>query len=149
MPGKIDSALLVLAVAATVLFSICTVLAHAASDKEIDRLSERCAKRTADIFEKDYPSKSWKEQDGSSWTIRYEKHYNTKLEKCFMLTRTLLTGSDKESVNNSYLLVNVDENRECGEYLDFKKTDVTCYIFNKSCKSQSEWDALVKPYMSE
>lgn len=149
MPGKIGFSMFILAVASTVLFSPCPVRAHAASDQEMDRLSERCAKRTADIFRKDYPSRSWKEQDGSSWTVRYEKHYNAKMGRCFMLIRTAWTGPGKESVNNSFLLLNADENRECGEYLDFKEGDITCYIFDKSCRSRNEWDALARPYMSE
>jgi hypothetical protein len=135
-------------------FVITSVILHsfnvyAASDKEIDKRSERCAKRTAEIFSKDYPTPTWKMPDGTTWSIKYEKHYNSKIDKCFMLIKTILIGSEREFVYNSYLLFNVDENKEYGEFLDFRKAEVTCYLLNKTCNSHSEWDELVKPYMTE
>ena len=114
-----------------------------------DELAERCSKRTSEIFNKDYPIPTWKMPDGNTWSIRYEKHYNSRLSKCFMLIKTIVTGPDKEFVCNSHLLLNVDENREYGEFLDFRKSEITCYLLNKLCSTKSEWDVLAEPFMSE
>lgn len=112
-------------------------------------LADQCAKRTSEIFNKDYPIPTWKMPDGNTWSIRYEKHYNSKLSKCFMLIKTIIIGPEKELVCNSHLLLNVDENREYGEFLDFRKSEITCYLLNKSCRNKTEWDVLAEPYMSE
>ncbi len=122
---------------------------YADYNSNYDELAERCSKRTLEIFNKDYPIPTWKMPDGNTWSIRYEKHYNSKLSKCFMLIKTIVTGHDKEFVCNSHLLLDVDENREYGEFLDFRTSEITCYLLNKSCSNKREWDLLAEPFMSE
>jgi hypothetical protein len=48
-------------------------------------------------------------------------------------------------------LFDINENKEYGEF--FKRSDMgnpaQCYVQQKSCRSESEWQELLRPYMEE
>jgi len=64
----------------------------------------------------------------------------------------LLVGRDGKSTIKK--LIEVNEHKEYGEYLchncymETNKSDV-CEVFGKKCKTESEFDIFVKPYMEE
>jgi len=102
------------------------------SIKEVYELQEKCGKRCEEWVKKDYNGRN----------CSYKNHYNNKLNKCFILV------SCNDGVPHE-LLFDVNENNNLGGLSDFKKGSVFCSIMCKECKSKSEWDLLVKPYMEE
>jgi hypothetical protein len=73
----------------------------------------------------------------------YRYHYNRKLHKCFILVNNL----DLRLMN----LKDINENENYGSFLTKQQNGsiITCDVSGKSCKSEKEWNALVKPYMEE
>jgi hypothetical protein len=72
----------------------------------------------------------------------HQNHYNTRLDKCFIL----LQYTKKQSK----ILKNIIENKIYGSFRS--KQDgkiIICNVLEKTCKSEEEWDSLVKPYMEE
>ncbi len=75
-------------------------------------------------------------------------HYNKKLDKCFALVITGVRSGkyDRKSPDYRWRLCNVFEGTIIGEW---GSTDGVCYVGEKKCKSQEEFEALIKPYMEE
>ena len=47
-------------------------------------------------------------------------------------------------------LFDFNENRELGSFvLDKNLSSRDCSVYEKVCKSEEDWDSLVKPYMEE
>lgn len=117
---------------------------YAGSIKEEYELQERCAKSAAEAFRKWYESET---------PLRhYTNHYNKKLNKCFILViETTLPKDKKDSPSISKLLIDVNEQKEYGSFFMFtrNKEIMDCKVLGKPYSSESEWDALVKPYMEE
>ena len=74
--------------------------------------------------------------------LTYESHYNKRLNKCFML----VTYSKSQLKS----LKEISENKMYGSLL-VKQNSKTliCNVLENKCKTEKEWDALVKPYMEE
>lgn len=72
----------------------------------------------------------------------YKNHYNKKMNKCLILV--------KGSVMGLKSLWDVNENKQYGVYYqDRNGNAVACSVLEKECKSEQEWDLLVKPYMED
>lgn len=103
--------------------------------KKQSPLQERCNQR-CEAWSKSYMQK----YPGDKLT--YESHYNTRLNKCFMLvtySKSQLKSLKEISENKIYgsLLVKQDS------------TTLLCNVLETQCKTEKEWNALVKPYMEE
>jgi hypothetical protein len=126
-----------------------------AGPKEDYELQERCGKRAAEVFEKFYGSGQSSDKDGHMLS-NYTCHHNKKLNKCFILIETKKYPSYKNDIEKFGIwttkgLWDINENKQYGTYSRFFKieTSMTCEFSGNSCKSEYEWDALVKPYMEE
>jgi hypothetical protein len=99
-------------------------------DKEQFELQEKCGGISREFFKNEF----------SRETSYYRNHYNKKMNKCFILVTGLYTTF--KSLND------VNENKRYGVLL-ITKDGIGCDVLEKKCKSEQEWDSLVKPYMEE
>jgi hypothetical protein len=107
--------------------------------KEVYELQERCGKQTSEFFKKEYGDGIFRDGTISG----YQNHYNKKLNKCFII---ITSTSPSMKLKN---LFDFNENKELGTFVENKSLPMDCRVFEKSCKSEEEWDSLVKPYMEE
>jgi len=116
--------------------------------KDLYELQERCGKRCEDFIEREYRTKGV--------YVKYENHYNRKLNRCFVLIKQDYTSKDEN--NNSMThhiedLYDVNEHKYYGHYSgfwdDIQDDSISCKVLDKRCKSKVEWNSLVKPYMTE
>lgn len=86
-------------------------------------------------------SKSYQQKYPSD-KISYESHFNKKLNKCFILVKY-----EKSELKS---LKNINENKVYGSFLSKKNSKtVICNVLEKKCKTEQEWNSLIKPYMEE
>lgn len=76
----------------------------------------------------------------------YKNHYNKRMRACIMSITT--------SRNRMYWkrLFNVHTNKTYGEYISMTNGDpivYVCRVLDEECKSEEEWDLLVRPIMEE
>ncbi|MEK7810248.1 MAG: hypothetical protein AAB278_00330 [Pseudomonadota bacterium] len=126
---------------------------HAATTKARYDLQEKC-KKTAD----EYYHATWSDDpiNSEEATTRhyYRNHYNHKLNKCILLVTSFsqpkVKADDRELTMR---LIDIQENDEFGSYskvgFTMGGTLFLCNVKHKSCKSQEEWEMLIKPYMEE
>jgi len=114
-------------------------------------LQEKCAKQAREEF-KTY----WEQHEGASFT----NHYNTKLNKCFILTAYIDPMTASGSIWTHKMLFDAFEGKDYAEY-DWKSDKVkkywevppfVCKVMLPSgeetmCHSSDEFDALMKQYM--
>ena len=77
----------------------------------------------------------------------YENHYNKKLNKCIMLATGIYKNGDMKKQ-----VISVNENKEYGFYVSIGNKGnghESGEFLGKLCKSEEEWNSLVKPYMEE
>jgi hypothetical protein len=120
--------------------------------KELYELKERCGKTCAQRFKEEYGKEGIYSDKDSKGLRSYNSHYNAKLDKCFILIEDT---SYPPVVSRQKLLLDIIENKIYGEFYAFsvdKKGlyDITqCQVQRKPCKSEQEWDSLIKPFMEE
>lgn len=123
------------------------------SSKDDYELQVKCGKQSEEKFEKYYGSNGMtKTEDGDQLLSNYENHYNKKLHKCFViLTTTNYTVKKETGVLTMKNLYDINENKEYGSFSKFQNNNspIVCKVLDKFCKSEKEWDKLVKPYMTE
>jgi hypothetical protein len=126
---------------------------NATKVKELYELSERCGKTSAQRFKEEVGKEGLYSDKAASGGRTYNSHYNVKLNKCFILTTDQSYGPTRGLVK---LLFDINENKEYGEIVavqinkdSFETTVSNCYVLETHCKSEKEWDLLVKPYMEE
>jgi len=118
------------------------------SAKEVYELSEKCAKFAAEWIKRgDFAQKEYKDwiRTGAGY---YTNHYNKELNKCFVTVHSVI----KLDGRTHKTLWDINENKRYGWFtsslVDQGKA-ADCTMLGNPCKSESEWDALVKPYMEE
>ena len=127
---------------------------YAASIKEEYELQDRCGKRVEERFKKEYGNGIVSNKDGTMM-VNYTNHYNRKLNKCFVLVAGMSIPKDKETkdkqgFSTDKTLWDINENKQYGGFFKFSEGGLMqCEVLGKHCNSESEWDALVKPYMEE
>jgi len=103
--------------------------------KEQYDLNDKCGKQREEWFksyQKKYPSDKF----------TYKNHFNKKLNKCFILVE--YSESQLKSLRN------INENKIYGSFLSKQDGNIIiCNVLEQKCKSEEEWDSLVKPYMEE
>src|SRR6266481_7021366 len=62
-------------------------IAHAQPDKVLYELQERCGKRAAEVFQKEWGGHIINQKDGYI-TADYENHYSPRFNKCFYLQKS-------------------------------------------------------------
>jgi hypothetical protein len=114
-------------------------------------LQEQCKKNAAALFKKEYGKGYEKIRDGS-YMSNYTNHYNVKLNKCFVLVKiTYVPNSKKEDALIMKDLSDTNENKQYGSFGRFRRESIpiSCSVENRICKSEAEWDSLVKYFMEE
>lgn len=118
--------------------------------KEEYELQERCGKHAEEWFKHEYGNGSYKTDDVTA-RAGYTNHYNTKLNKCFVLLSITFFSPKKtvkERLTSTVGLFDINEQKEYGSF--YKNGDaVVCNVGDKICLSSAQWDALIKPYMEE
>ena len=119
------------------------------SQKKVDyELQEKCGKQSKEYFSKEYENGTVKTKDGTISTY-YTNHYNKKQNKCFLLLRfTHIYNNKKKGYSYSEKLWDINENNKYGFFVENGKNNL-CFVLDKECKSEEEWNSLVKPYMEE
>ena len=124
-------------------------LAYAEPNNVLYELQERCGKRAAEVFEKEWngqhivPTK-----DGGYLTADFENHYSPRLNKCFYLQKS---GSVSKLMGiESLELYDLNENRKLGNFTTGNRLGITeCQVQGKNCRSEQEWRELAKPFLEE
>jgi hypothetical protein len=123
---------------------------YAASTKEEYELRERCNKRAEERFKSEYGDGLVRYNSQLHAVTDYTTHYNRKLNKCFvLLSAVFLTDDKKRNVLKRF--VDINENIELGTFENLSSLDrkITCFVFDKECYSETEWNSLVKSYMED
>ena len=121
------------------------------SDKKIYESQEQCEKHAAILFKKEYGKGYEKYKDGS-YMSNYTNHYNSKLNKCFILINiTYVPNNKEEDALIMKELRDINKNKPYGSLGRFRKQSIpiSCSVENRICKSEGEWDSLVKLFMEE
>jgi len=110
---------------------------------------ETCGKSAAETFSRGYGNGSWKDENTGTCVATFASHYNTKLDKCFIKVQT----NCRKKLSSYYekTLLSIRENRDYGVYYLVKEnsTLMSCRVRGTSCNSESQWDALIQPFMTE
>ena len=124
---------------------------YASSIKEDYELQERCGKRSEEWFKSKYGDGFSRSDDGNMRS-HYKNHYNKKQNKCFILINNNFVDTNKKNNKDQSFtdkfLYDVNENGYYGSYMNMVEGS-DCIFLEKKCKSEKEWDLLVKPYMEE
>jgi hypothetical protein len=122
--------------------------AQAQPNKEQYELQERCGKRAAEVFAKDWPSGV--SNTASGQTIgNYENHYNSRLNKCIYLEISNAFQRGK-SPSRLMRLFDINENREIATYSKSEgDAFIICVVQDKGCQTEAEWRTLIKPFMED
>lgn len=120
-----------------------------AGPKEDYELQERCGKRAEERFKTEVGNNISSDKD-FAYSSGYTNHYNTKLNKCFILVTTTSYPKDRKgNMIGMKNLYDINENKEYASFVTVKEKITDCRVLDKDCKSEGEWDMLIKPYMEE
>jgi len=123
-------------------------------------LQEKCASQARKAFhelenEDDPSSEGWQVLGEQQHSGTYQSHYNTKLNRCLMLTTDLhaLQDDNVEVVT----LVDANERRKYATYQEMQSTSgkvLSCKLtpsirHETTCKNRGEFEAFVAKYMEE
>jgi hypothetical protein len=117
-------------------------------NKELYELQERCGKRAAEVFRREYGPGSFPKV--SNVMFNYENHYSARLNKCFFLEITV--SYEKEKSSKIMRLFDLNDNKGIGVYMSGfcdGCVPVSCFVQDQICGSESEWRQLVKPFMED
>ena len=127
----------------------------ATKDKEQDRkqiyeLQERCRMSAEEYFTGRFGS-GIRYDDFGQRIDTYTNHYNEKLNKCFILIDTVIIPNYKIfRTSSAKTLLDIYNDTYYGSYGIARDGSVNlCEMLKKECHSDSEWYALVRPYMEE
>jgi hypothetical protein len=127
--------------------------ASAQQRKELYELQERCGKRAAEIFKREYSPPVAKIEHGQM-RFRYENHYSARLNKCFFLeiADTYEVREGKPLASKLMRLFDINDNKEYGNYVGGICDGcgpMSCSVQDQLCRSETEWQQLLKPFMED
>ena len=120
-------------------------------NKKPYELQERCDKRAADLFEREYRPRVENTKDVQK-RFNYEDHYSARLDKCFFLEISSSYDREGGKLTSSKImrLVELNDNKDYGVFvsgLSDRGPPIACLLEEKICQSESEWRQLLKPFM--
>jgi hypothetical protein len=138
----------------TALFLTAMQPSSASPYKEAYELQERCGKRVKEVgYYGVIHSGSETAKDGQTITT-YKSHYNTKLNKCFVVITTRYAPSKNNKTDRrgiDRILSDVDEVKEYGRFFqataDPKLSQ--CAVLEKTCTSAEGWESLIQAFMED
>lgn len=123
-----------------------------ATPKDEYGLQERCGSRAEEWFKKEYGGGIVNTKDGRA-IASYRNHYNTRLNKCFVVLnyQDLPYKNKKSKPSRQIGLFDLNEKKDYGSFFKFSDSELLfeCVVADKICKSQSEWEALIAPFMDD
>ncbi len=142
------------------LFPSCT---HLQSPKDLYELQEKCGKLSEELFVKFtmFQNRQRIGIEGGNEGVMvetphgyqiyyYRNHYHKRWDKCFLIMALDTLSKDKTVIKKVKSMLDVNENMTYGSCEIETNNKVNyCHIIDKLCKSEEEWDLLVKPYMEE
>lgn len=131
-----------------VIIAVCLVFhlpPHAHSSLEEDsNLQTACRQQCKRLYRDVYDNGKLKTKRGVYILYDYKNHFNKNLKKCFMLIH------EKSYYGSKKTLADVDEDRVYGTIRVSNNKGVTsCMVLDKPCRSEEEWQELIKPYLEE
>lgn len=96
-------------------------------------LQERCGQRADELCKDEY----------HPYLGYCENHYNTRLNKCFILIKDSIGGDQTE------MMIDANEKKVYGAATAWPNGSFSGRIQNNPCKDRKEWDAFVKRMMEE
>src|SRR5262245_56000785 len=114
-------------------------------------LQERCGKRAAEAFAREY-SPPVSDTDDEQTLFNYENHHSARLNKCFFLEIAMSYEREEGKPGSKTMrLFDLNDNKEYGTFVSgpTESTPLACLVRGKSCQSESEWRQLVKPFMED
>jgi hypothetical protein len=122
---------------------------YSSSIKEDYELQEKCGRRCEEVFKKDHGNGIINNEQVSG-IITYHNHYNRKLNKCFYIVENVGVRKNQNNINYKMKFFwDINEMKSYGYFNYGNNSDLSCDVLGKKCKSEREWDLLVKPYMEE
>lgn len=126
----------------------------AAPDKLTYELQERCGKQASAEFKREFGTGIDSTKKGTTFTT-FRNHYNARLNACLYLLTSNGFVTDAQGKSNppfrSQNLFDINENHELGTF--WKREDVDkpmqCQVNGKPCRSEAEFEALIKSLMEE
>jgi hypothetical protein len=118
-------------------------------NRELYELQERCSKRAAEVFKREYSHVS---NSKHGRLFSYESHYSARLNKCFFLEISVAYEKGQSSGHKLMRLFDLDDTKEYGQYFMndlYQVGPFPCDVHGKVCRSESEWRELVKPFMED
>jgi hypothetical protein len=137
----------VLVVAAALL--LVATASFAQPNKEQYELQERCGKRAAEVFAKEWGTGVKHDVSGRYSVAEYQNHYNSRLNKCIYLESGRIRNPGLPSIIWMKLF-DLNENRSIAHYSTVEG-DVSkiCMVEAKWCQAEAEWRTLIKPFMED
>ena len=138
---------------------VCGILSlQALADEEHETPAGLHCKKTAQkYFEKRWGDGMIPGNEGAT-AATYTYHANGRLGQCFILIDVKTSQGKKKLVSShSQILYDLSEGKEYGSFEEEKSTPrlgksqsrVTCTFNGGKCDSESEFEAMVKPYMQD
>jgi hypothetical protein len=110
-------------------------IANAQPDKVLYELRERCGKRAAEVFQKEWVGHIINQKDGYI-TADYENHYSPRFNKCFYLQKS--SSVSKSPSVQSLDLYDLNENKQIGSFATGTPSGISdCQVQGKSCRSKN------------
>jgi hypothetical protein len=113
-------------------------------------LQEKCTEGAKKFFY-DRGFKFVEEGDNDTKFRNYQCHYNKKVDKCFILitSSSYRKSGGKEGLFHYEALCDVFEGKIYGEISGLVGGSITGTVMGKFCKSQDEFETLIKAYMED
>jgi len=141
-----------------ILFVFLCVLSISCADnqkgkKENLEMQAMCSKGAKDFFNKNYPEPLALPENSNGYT----NHYDSKLNKCFILINTHLSsgpvGNPNQIVSDATFLYDAYEGKEYATLSTYKlhgenNTPPYCEVLGKLC-NEKDFQNLIKLYMEE
>ena len=104
-------------------------------------LQEICSKKADEVYRESF--------EGTNQA--YQRHYNKKLNKCFM--RTWRTSSQDDQITLTDSIVDAYDGKDYATFFSNRLINepetITAHVLGKECHSKAEYDILAKPLMEE
>jgi len=118
----------------------------AAANKVQHDLQERCGKRAREQFQKDFGDGRQITKYGEIDTT-FQSNYNEILNECFMSYTTVYANTKPPSGVHASLF-DANTNKQVGLFIQYGDDVQVCYVASDTCGSITEWNSLIKTYMS-
>ena len=107
---------------------------HAQPAKVLYDLQERCGRRAAEVFAKDFDQNITNTERGQE-IANYENHYNTRLNRCFILesSDTYMRESGKTTIIKVLIVADINENKVFANF-----DPLRCDVQGQTCHSEQE-----------